>query len=105
MNESISRSIREFSLYACKIKETANGGWHSARREARETLEVIAQRRFARDVQIDEQTGAAQDGQDQAQKAADEKAPLGNWRSLTGRRDCCLILSALSLSPLSAGPR
>jgi len=69
-------------LYACKIKETANGGWRRARREARETFEVVAQRRFARDVQIDEQTGAAQVREDEAQKAADEKAPLGNWPKL-----------------------
>jgi len=31
-------------LYACKIKETANGGWRRACGEARATFEVIAQR-------------------------------------------------------------
>ena len=39
----------------------------------RETLEVVTERRFARDVQIDEQNGAAQDGQDQAQRKADKE--------------------------------
>jgi hypothetical protein len=40
LNESISRSRRELSLYACKIKETANGGWRSARREAMSKQEL-----------------------------------------------------------------
>jgi hypothetical protein len=41
-------------LYACKIKETANGGWRRACSEARETLEVIAQRTISADGEIDE---------------------------------------------------
>jgi hypothetical protein len=68
---------RETHLYACKIKETTNGRWCSARGEARKELEVIAERRFARNVQIDEPSGAAQNGQNQAQRETDkEKAAL-----------------------------
>jgi hypothetical protein len=70
-------------LYACKIKETANGRWRCAFGQARSTFQVIAQRRFARDVQIDEQSGAAPNGQDKAQRETDTKeAALGNRRRL-----------------------
>jgi hypothetical protein len=41
-------------LYACKIKETANGGWRRACGEARETFEVIAQRSVKANGEIDE---------------------------------------------------
>lgn len=68
---------RETHLYTCKIKETTNGRWPSTRGEARKALEVVAERRFARSVQIDEQSGAAPNGQDQAQRETDkEKAAL-----------------------------
>jgi hypothetical protein len=64
---------RETYLYACKIKETTNGRWRSARGKARKALDVVAERRFVRNVQIDEQSGAAQNGQNQAQRKADKK--------------------------------
>jgi hypothetical protein len=41
-------------LYARKIKETANGRRRGARSEARETLEVFAQRTISADGEIDE---------------------------------------------------
>jgi hypothetical protein len=41
-------------LYASKIKETANGSWRRACGEARETLEVIAQRSVEANGEIDE---------------------------------------------------
>ena len=97
---------RETYLYACKIKETTNGRWRGARGEARKALEVVAQRRFARNVQIDEQSGAAQNGQDQAQRKTDkEEAALRNasWRLLSVDRlfalsaMTCLNGSALTL--------
>src|SRR6266446_1645330 len=61
-------------LYACKIKETTNAGRRGPCGQARQTLEVFAQRRIERNVQIDEQNGASQNGQDQAQEIAHEKA-------------------------------
>ena len=64
-------------LYACKIKKTTDGRRCGAFGETRKTLQIIAQRCFARDVQIDEQSGAAQNGQNQAQRKTDkEKAAL-----------------------------
>jgi len=41
-------------LYARKIKETTNGGWHGACRETRKALEVIAQRRITANGALDE---------------------------------------------------
>ena len=77
LSESSSRLRRETSLYACKVKETTNGRWRGTRGEARKKLEVVAQRRFARNVQIDEQSGTAQNGQDQAERETDtEEAAL-----------------------------
>jgi hypothetical protein len=35
-------SARELLMYACKIKETANGSWRCARREARQAFQVVA---------------------------------------------------------------
>ena len=61
----------ESFMYACKVKETADGCWRGARSQARQALQVIVERRFARDVQIHEQGGAAQNGQDQAQRETD----------------------------------
>jgi hypothetical protein len=62
----------ETYLYACKIKETTNGRWRRSRSQARSTFQVLVERCIARDVQIDEQKGAAQNGQDQAQRKADK---------------------------------
>ena len=70
-------SVRELFVYACKIKETTNGCRRCARGQTRQAVQVVAQRRFTRNVQIDEQSGAAQNGQDQAQRETDkEKAAL-----------------------------
>jgi hypothetical protein len=60
-------------VYACKIKETTNGRWRGSCGEARKELEIVAQGRFAKHVQINEQSGAAQNGQDQAQRKADKE--------------------------------
>ena len=76
VNQSVSLLRDEFALYACSIKETTNGCWRCACRQTRKALEVIAQGRLAGDVQINEQSGAAQDGQDQAQETAEEKATI-----------------------------
>jgi hypothetical protein len=46
-------------LYACKIKETTNGSWRSPRREARETIEVIAQGRITTNGALDEREAIA----------------------------------------------
>ena len=79
---------RETYLYACKIKETTNGRWRSTRGEARKALEVVTERCFAGDVQIDEQSRAAQNGQDQAQRKTDEEeAALRICRSFEAREE------------------
>jgi hypothetical protein len=67
-------SMRELFMDACKIKETANGSRRCACGEARQAFQVVAQRGLARDVQIDEQSGAAQNGEDEAQGEADKQA-------------------------------
>jgi len=61
-------------LYASKIKETANGRGRSARRKARRTIEVVAQRSIQIDGEINEPERTAQDGEDQAQGKADKQA-------------------------------
>ena len=70
--------------YACKIEETTDGRGCGACRQARATFQVISQRRFERNVPVDEQKRAAQNGQDQTQRQADEKATLKVNRSSTG---------------------
>jgi hypothetical protein len=60
-------------LYACKIKETANGSWRRACGEARETLEVIAQRTVQANGEIDESETTARICENQTQKITDEK--------------------------------
>jgi hypothetical protein len=60
-------------LYASKIKETTNGRWRCACCQAGQALKVVAQRRFTRDVQIDEQKRAAANGQKKAQRKTDKK--------------------------------
>jgi hypothetical protein len=68
--------------YACKIEETANGSRRGARGQAREAFKIIFEGRFAEHVQINEQSGAAQNGQDQAQRKTDqEKAALRRDRA------------------------
>jgi hypothetical protein len=67
-------SARELFLYACKVKETANGGWRCACGEARQAFQVIAQRRFAPNGEFDERKRATQNGEDKAQGEADTQA-------------------------------
>src|ERR1700751_4458767 len=67
-DKTVTSFACESFMYACKVKETADGCRRGARGQA---LEVIVERRFARDVQIHEQGGAAQNGQDQAQRETD----------------------------------
>jgi len=52
--------------YACKIKETTNGGWRRARGQTQKAVEVIPAGRIEEHVQIDEPKGTAASGQDQA---------------------------------------
>jgi len=52
--------------YACKIKETTNGGWRGALGQTRKTFQEIAARRIERNVQFDEQSRTSASGQDQA---------------------------------------
>jgi hypothetical protein len=65
-------------LYACKIKETANGGWRRACGEAREAFEVVTQRSVETDGEIDERKTIARIRENKAQKIAEKKAALGN---------------------------
>src|SRR5262249_19740206 len=48
--KSISPLVDKSIVYACEIKETANGCGRRARGQTREAQGVLAQRRFARDV-------------------------------------------------------
>jgi len=65
-------------LCACKIKETANGGWRRACGEARETFEVITQRSIEANGEIDERKTTARIRENKAQEIAEKKAALGN---------------------------
>jgi len=51
-------------LYACNIKEAANGGWRRACGEARKTFELITQR------------SVEENGENKAQEIAEKKAAL-----------------------------
>ena len=64
-----------------KSKKTTNGGRRCARRETWQTLEVIPQRRFERNVQVDDQGTAARVRKNQTQKIAKKKAALKIGRS------------------------
>src|SRR5215475_1696531 len=82
-------------MYACKIKETKNGSRRCACRETWQAQGVIAQRRFARDVQVNEQSRAAQNGQDQAQGETDkEEAALKLAKGLANKQNAhsfCMV--------------
>jgi hypothetical protein len=84
----------EILLYACKIKETTNGRGRSSGRETWGTFQVVAQRRVARNVQIDEQKRAAQNGQDETERKADSetqealKSPFYEALSVEIELDC-----------------
>jgi hypothetical protein len=62
-------------MCACKIKETANGSRRCACGEARQAFQVVASGRFAKFVQVNEQSGAPQNGQDEAQGETDKEEP------------------------------
>src|SRR5205807_2864707 len=74
--------------YACKIKETTNGGWRSALGQTRKTFQEIAARRIERNVQIDEQSRTAASGQNQAQEFADAKTKTPITKAFCGGRNC-----------------
>jgi len=63
-------------LYACKIKETANGRRCGARSETWKTLKVFAQRTVQANGEIDERKTIARIRENQAQKIAEKKAAL-----------------------------
>ena len=63
-------------MYACKIEKTTNGSWRGACGQTRQALQIIAKGGLAKHVQIDEQSGAAQNGQEQAQESTEEKTTV-----------------------------
>jgi hypothetical protein len=70
-------------MYACKIKETTNGCRRSARSEARKALEVLVERSIAQDGKLNESKPVTGAREDETEKIAEEKAPLGRaWRLL-----------------------
>src|SRR4029079_10854952 len=87
-------SARELFRYACKVKETANGSRCCAFGEARQAFQVIAQWRFAKHVQVNEQGRAPQNGEDKAQRKAHARAqekvgfPSPFYRSRSGEGGC-----------------
>jgi len=60
-------------LYACKIKETANGRWRGACGQTWQAIEVFAKRPIAENGELNESKRAAQDGEDEAQGEAHTK--------------------------------
>jgi hypothetical protein len=60
-------------MYACKIKETANGSRRSARSKTSQEVEVLAQRRISPNGEINEQKRATKNGENKAQRKADTK--------------------------------
>jgi len=64
-------------MYACKIKETTNGCRRGARSETRKALEVIIERSIAQDGKLNESKPVAEVSEDETEKIAEEKAPLG----------------------------
>src|SRR6266446_10940666 len=72
---------------ACKIEETANGRRRGACSQTQRTLSIVTERCFARDVQVDEQSGAAQNGQNQAQRKTDKETTLKISLSLGGGQE------------------
>jgi hypothetical protein len=100
------RIRNETFLYAGKIKETTNGCWRSTRGKARKALQIVAQRRFARNVQIDEQSRAAPNGQDKAKRKTDEEeAALRVCRSFRDGQNtqpfCIISITSFSGSALT----
>jgi hypothetical protein len=63
-------------VYACKIEETANGSRSGTRGEARQALKIVTQRRIAPNGELNESKRATQNGEDEAQEVAEEKATL-----------------------------
>jgi hypothetical protein len=61
-------------LYAGTIKETTNGRWRRARREAREAFQEIAQGRIETNGEIDERKTIARVRENKTQEVADKKA-------------------------------
>jgi hypothetical protein len=79
-------------LYACKIKETANGRRCGARSETWKTLKVITQRSVETNGKIDERKTIARDRENQTQEIAEEKTALEKDLKLI----CSSILSSFS---------
>ena len=67
------QSRRAKHLYACKIKETVNGGWRRACGETWKTLKVFAQRSIETNGEIDERKTIARIRENQTQNITDEK--------------------------------
>ena len=66
----------ELFLYACKIKETANGRRRGPRGQARKALEVVTEGAIAQDGELNEPKPVAEAREDEAQETAEEKATL-----------------------------
>lgn len=97
--QSVLPSGNELFMYACEIKETTNGGRRRARGKARKAFKIVAKGRFAKHVQINEQSGASQNGQDQAKKTAEEKAALRSDRlQIAGTITCVRRVTTCHLS-------
>jgi hypothetical protein len=85
-------------MYACEIKETTNGSGGCARGKAWKTFKIGAQGRFAEHVQINEQSGASQNGQDQAKKIAEEEAVRSGGLQASGTITCLCRVTTCHLS-------
>jgi hypothetical protein len=61
-------------MHACKIKETANGGWCGPRRETRQAFEVFVARRGAANGEVDDEKATARLCENETQEVTDKKA-------------------------------
>src|SRR6516164_1828050 len=97
-------------MYACKIEKSSNGSRRCARGEERQAFQVVAQRCFVEHVQVNEQNGAPQNGEDEAEGQTDKKEAalkLESWRvrgrlSLLALHNLHHLLQRLSADPACA---
>jgi hypothetical protein len=86
LSKSILDSGGETVVYACKIKKATDGSRCSSGRQTGQTFKVVAQRRVTQHVPIDESTGAAEDGEDEAERKANESPKKTLASSFTSPR-------------------
>jgi hypothetical protein len=85
-----NQAARSKVLYASKIKETADGSRCGIGSEARQETEELTSWRIEEHGRIDERNGAAQNGEDEAQRKANARAQLEEEQQETLTRHRCI---------------